>query len=70
MEATYICHWIKRRVMETTVIHLSDLYDTGTRMKKNYVSTSFELRTLHQALKLQYSERIENFKKNYSLIEK
>lgn len=35
MEATYICHWIKRRVMGTTDIHLSDLYDIGIR--KSYV---------------------------------
>lgn len=34
MEATYICHWIKRRVMGATDIHLSNLYDTGTRKKR------------------------------------
>lgn len=34
MEATYICHWIKRRVIGATDIHLSDLYDTGTREKE------------------------------------
>jgi len=35
MEPTYICHWIKRRVMETTDIHLSDLYDID--IQENYV---------------------------------
>jgi len=35
MKATYICHWIKQRVMGITDIHLSDLYDIG--IQENYV---------------------------------
>lgn len=73
MEATYICHWIKRRIMETTDIHLSDLYDTDTREKELCISASFKLKDSFyiDSIKLQYSERIKSFeKKNYSSIEK
>lgn len=37
------------------------------RVKKNYVSESFELRNLQREIKLQYSERLKNVEKNYIL---